>query len=200
MPRSYIAGVGEEVRHPDRAEGRGGLDGLGRAGRQYRHSGTWRQYRRIRRNSGSRRTGWHGGARWQRIVVRWRVEPDMEDATTERPSDAGWDRTMSESAGTGATAGTHLRRRAAHGDRRQRAALAAGRPGAHDPGAPQTTGGDITTMTGAGYGAGAGASSGGSLGAVSGPDAQTDRAGGSGRAGTSDAAPPTEDRSREGRP
>jgi hypothetical protein len=55
---------------------------------------------------------------------------------------------------------------------------------------------DTTTMTGAGYGAGAGASSAGGLGARSGPDAQADRAGGSGRGGTSDLAPPAETQER----
>lgn len=61
---------------------------------------------------------------------------------------------------------------------------------------PNTAGTDTTTMTGAGYGAGAGASSAGSMGARSGPDAQEDRAGGSGRGGTSDLAPPAEDQER----
>jgi len=65
--------------------------------------------------------------------------------------------------------------------------------GAYDPRAPESRGADTTTMTGAGFGAGAGPAAAGSLGAFSGPDAQTDRFGGAGRGGTSDLAPPPED-------
>ncbi|CAN5785919.1 hypothetical protein BH24CHL8_BH24CHL8_08880 [soil metagenome] len=65
-----------------------------------------------------------------------------------------------------------------------------------DPSTTSASGADTTTMTGAGYGAGAGASSAGGLGARTGPDAQEDRAGGSGRGGTSDLAPPAETQER----
>lgn len=175
VPRSYIGGVGEEC--VTLTVPKDEVDSMG-----------WNEPGGTAEPGGS--GSWSGGA----------SEPDMDDSATERPTNAGLDREKSESAGTGATAGsTSDAAQRTETDDNERLSRPADL-GAYDPGAPQSTGGDITTMTGVGYGAGAGASSGGSLGAVSGPDAQTDRAGGSGRAGTSDLAPPTDDQVREGRP
>ncbi len=118
------------------------------------------------------------------------TEPDMDEpvATTDA-TEAGW---VDEAADTGSrdrAGSTSVAAEATEPTGDETAPVARPADTLNDPDA---SGADITTMTGAGYGAGAGVSSAGSLGAESGPDAQTDRAGGAGRGGTSDLAPPTD--------
>lgn len=124
-------------------------------------------------------------------------EPDTNEpvATTDE-SQPGW---VDEAADTGTrerAGSTSVAAQATEPTGDETAPVARPADALNDPSSTGAPGGDLTTMTGAGYGAGQGASSAGGLGAKTGPDAQADRAGGSGRGGTSDLAPPAETQER----
>ena len=121
-------------------------------------------------------------------------EPDMQEpvATTEG-TQPGWVGASADTGSRDRAGSTSVAAQATEPTGDQTAPVARPADALKDSTATRA---DTTTMTGAGYGAGAGASSAGGLGARSGPDAQADRAGGSGRGGTSDLAPPAETQER----
>lgn len=126
-------------------------------------------------------------------------EPDTNEpvATTEE-SHPGWVDEAADTGTRGRAGSTSVAAQATEPTGDETAPVARPADALNDPNATGAAGGDLTTMTGAGYGAGLGASSAGGLGAQTGPDAQGDRAGGSGRGGTSDLAPPADTQERSG--
>ncbi len=124
-------------------------------------------------------------------------EPDMNEpvATTDE-SQPGWVAQAADTGTRGRAGSTSVAAQATEPTGDETAPVARPADALKDPSTTSAAASDTTTMTGAGYGAGLGASSAGGLGARSGPDAQEDRAGGSGRGGTSDLAPPAETQER----
>lgn len=124
-------------------------------------------------------------------------EPDTsEPVATTAGSQPGWVDRAAETGTRERAGSTSVAAQATEPTGDETAPVARPADALNDPSATRPAAADTTTMTGAGYGAGLGVSSAGGMAARTGPDAQDDRAGGSGRAGTSDLAPPAETQER----